>query len=411
METRYAKDFTVIRLLELRDASVLEIFKQGERAGQLERTSTGTRFRYDQVYLEKGLPSIAFSLPRERREVHMLGDRLVPFFSGLLPGGSRRDALARVCGTARDDEFTLLAALGPECVGDVGVLPVGASVDAYPVPDSSEFSFESLYSASITKSDLTNEPVFPGRATKFAGELLPEPHREEHCLVKFGTGVSEAENEFWCLQLAKKAGLRVVSSKLMRDSQGTVALLVERYDRMIRPGDGGVTKLGQEDACQFLGRSPSDQYRVTLSSIMHAIARHATSPINEGIGLLELLSFNYLVGNGDFHARDITLLKDSAAGTVTLAPAYGLRTTLPLGKDSLALLLGSESKEVRGSQLAAFGEQWGVPYSATVILLNRIVELVLGHMEEGLDWLSQDQRCELLSKITQRSAHLLDVVG
>src|SRR5215475_7906669 len=64
-----------------------------------------------------------------------------------------------------------------------------------------------------------------------------------------GEFVGHAENEHFCLELARAVGLPVVDSRIMH-FQDEVAIVVERYDR-IRTNTG-LRRVHQEDICQAL---------------------------------------------------------------------------------------------------------------------------------------------------------------
>jgi serine/threonine-protein kinase HipA len=84
--------------------------------------------------------------------------------------------------------------------------------------------------------------------------------------------------------------------------------------------------LHQEDACQFLNRYPADKYRLSLREVADGLMELTTAPQIEILNLLRQYVFSYLIGNGDMHAKNISLqtLED---GTITLTPLYDLICT------------------------------------------------------------------------------------
>lgn len=66
-----------------------------------------------------------------------------------------------------------------------------------------------------------------------------------------------AENEHFCLALARALGLPVATSTVMR-FEGEVVFVVDRYDRQAT--DRGVIRIHQEDMCQALGVPPMHKY-------------------------------------------------------------------------------------------------------------------------------------------------------
>ena len=64
------------------------------------------------------------------------------------------------------------------------------------------------------------------------------------------------ENEHFFMQMAADCGLRVARTRLLHDSHGRSALLLERFDRH------GDIRIAQEDACQVAGAYPASKYRI-----------------------------------------------------------------------------------------------------------------------------------------------------
>jgi serine/threonine-protein kinase HipA len=73
-----------------------------------------------------------------------------------------------------------------------------------------------------------------------------------------GQFAGHAENEHFCLELARAVGLPVVDSRIMH-FRDEVAIVVERYDR-IRTANG-LRRVHQEDICQALSIQPTHKYQ------------------------------------------------------------------------------------------------------------------------------------------------------
>src|SRR3954471_2840943 len=104
----------------------LNVFLNGRRVGVLRRASTGAiDFLYDQAWLtwESTFP-ISLSLPL--RENRYIGAPVINVFDNLLPDSDaiRRRVAERV-GAGGTDAYSLLAALGHDCVGALHFLPDG----------------------------------------------------------------------------------------------------------------------------------------------------------------------------------------------------------------------------------------------------------------------------------------------
>lgn len=95
------------------------MFLSGRLVGRLGRESSGAiDFTYDATWLawDSAIP-ISLSLPL--REDRYIGDPVVAVFDNLLPdNGDIRRRLAEQAHADGSDAYSLLAALGRDCVGD-----------------------------------------------------------------------------------------------------------------------------------------------------------------------------------------------------------------------------------------------------------------------------------------------------
>jgi serine/threonine-protein kinase HipA len=173
------------------------------------------------------------------------------------------------------------------------------------------------------------------------------------------------ENEHFFMKMAKQCGLDVAPARLVRDREGAAGLLVERFDRQ-RVG-GHWRGLHQEDACQLLNRYPADKYRLSTADVAGALGVCA-SPLAERLRLIELVAFSYLVGNGDLHGKNVSVLERS--GTLQLSPAYDLLSTRPYGDRHLAVKLEGRDVNLKRKDLLAFGARHAVPPRAVEATLD-----------------------------------------
>ena len=104
---------------------VLDVWWDGRIAGQLTQDPHGTLgFAYRPGWLrDADAPALSVSLPK--REEPFSRRECRPFFGGLLPEESRRDAVARVLGVSRANDFALLDRLGGDVAGALQLLPPG----------------------------------------------------------------------------------------------------------------------------------------------------------------------------------------------------------------------------------------------------------------------------------------------
>lgn len=159
-----------------------------------------------------------------------------------------------------------------------------------------------------------------------------------------------AENEHFCLTLAKALGLPVVTSAI--HYFGDIAVLVtERYDR-IRSGDA-VRQIHQEDFCQTLGKMPALKYQnkggPSAREIAAHIREHSSRPQEDESRFIDALLFNWLIAGTNGHPKNYSLLLASNS-RVRLAPLYDLSSALlsqnqePHRDAKLAMKIGGKYK-------------------------------------------------------------------
>jgi serine/threonine-protein kinase HipA len=128
--------------------------------------------------------------------------------------------------------------------------------------------------------------------------------------------------------LAVRLGLPVPATAIWRIEGGGTILVVERYDR--RREAETIQRLHQEDFCQALGRSPLRKYQKEggprPGEVADILRLYGSLPSEDLRLLIRWGLFNWLYGNCDAHAKNISLLFGPARGT-RLAPFYDLVCT------------------------------------------------------------------------------------
>lgn len=138
-----------------------------------------------------------------------------------------------------------------------------------------------------------------------------------------------AENEHFCMMLARSLGLGTATSKIMRFGDVTV-IVVDRFDRA-RQGTH-VLRIHQEDMCQAMARMPLQKYQnqggPSAADVMNLIRQHSAARDEDAVRFMDALIYNWLVMGTDAHAKNYAFLI-GAGGRVRLAPLYDLSSALP----------------------------------------------------------------------------------
>ena len=343
--------------------------------------SLAASFSYDEAFLADAskLP-VAIHLPRQRAPFVTRGVNLHSFFACLLPEGLRLRALVRICKTSEDDLFSLLIAAGPDTVGDVSVVRAGelpqelrASVD---LDRLSEVIFQDVLAESLTYEGRGPEASVPGIQAKVSASMISVPVRGAKKAERFILKLTPtdyprlAENEAFFMAMARACKIPTASTRLIEDGGGEVALLVRRFDRLARTHQSVPEKIHQEDMCQVLERYPADKYNVELREVFEGLDV-CFAPRVERLKLLRQLAFSYVIGNGDLHARNVSVQRH--LGRYKLTPAYDLLSTLPYGDQTVALPLEGRDKNWKARDLVAFALRHGVPTAAVQQMLSDLL--------------------------------------
>ena len=308
-------------------------------------------FRYRLRFTEAALDEfgensrvLSLGLPITRTEVrdrdHRTGTNPVgAFLEGLLPEGNLRTQLAAALNVASFDKMALLRHVGRECAGAVQFMPEGQAPSRGRVIPLSDSDVADLVADlptyhlvdSIPQASLAGiqDKVLLARIDDESWGLPVEGAASTH-LVKpqplTGSLPGLVEAEHWALRVARDGGLNAAHSSLA-SFRGRSAVIVERYDRI------NGRRVHQEDLCQALGLPPGDKYERQgehrLRNLVRLATPQAADPVEFQHDILAAVVANAVLGNGDAHSKNYSLLI-SPAGAVTLAPLYDVAPVMAL---------------------------------------------------------------------------------
>lgn len=323
------------------------------------------RFQYDPTWLaSKGACPLSLRLPLRKEPFDP--DHAHPFFANLLPEGDVRARIARGLGVSESNDFQLLEELGGDCAGALTLLPEGAS----PLTQG-EYQLVPPDELDRMIEEMPRRPLLTaqeGLRLSLAGaqEKIPVYLKDGKIYLPRGSNASShilkpaitrfpntVENEAFCMMLAADSGLPVPKAVIRKGRQRVY--LSERYDR--RTSGGKLVRIHQEDFCQALGVDFSRKYEAEggpgLKDCFALLDKHSSEPILDKRNLLKAVVFNYLIGNCDAHAKNLSFLLDD--GAVRLAPFYDLVSTKVYGtlSQKFAMRIGGQ---LRGEWVAK--ENW-----------------------------------------------------
>jgi serine/threonine-protein kinase HipA len=159
-----------------------------------------------------------------------------------------------------------------------------------------------------------------------------------------------AANEFFCLSVARTAGLAVPNFQLSDDG---AALILDRFDL----SDGAY--LGFEDFCVLNGLQTADKYSGSYESRLFKRLGDYVGPgarTKSARDLFRLFVLNCALRNGDAHLKNFGILYSDVNGDAELAPVYDLVTTTAyLPQDAMALTLNGTTRWPDARKLIELG--------------------------------------------------------
>lgn len=357
----------------------LGVWLYGTRIAEISNKGRGydLTMRYTEEACDRwpgNSPILSCSLPLGRAALNP-----TEYFRGLLPEGQHLQYLAARAGVTTSDLYRLLARYGRDVAGAVVVSasePDERGGDAIPYDDESlADEVAGLEERPLALYD-DSELSIPGLQNKLlliktaGGWARPAGGRPSTHILKVEDrrfpGMAALEHA--AMSLARRLGLTTAETEVV-NLGGIDCITVSRFDRVIG-ADGGLRRVHQEDICQALGVNPqSNQGRGKyegyggpgLAQVARLLDRHARSPQQELTRLVRAVAFNTIIGNGDAHAKNLSLLH-TEPGVIELAPLYDTVPTAmwPKLPDRAAMHINGVMvlSQVRLSDVVAEATRW-----------------------------------------------------
>ena len=387
-----------------RAARCLDVWLYGTRVAILDEPS---RFRYRLRFTEEAFDTfgsnariLSIALPFTEHAVRDTGPTSRPvsaWLEGLLPEGNIRKHLASTLRVESTDKMSLLAAVGPECAGAVQFLSSGLAPGEGSVRPLTDEELQRLIVDLPTLHNPEGTAIQASLAgiqdkvllTRLPGQRWGWPQggaASTHLIKPEPTvgGVLEhlVQTETWALGVARTSGISAANATLDRFEE-RAAIVVERFDRR---EDG--SRIHQEDFTQILSLEPDAKYESTreantrgtrLSRVAALAGERAASPYEFRRRLLEAVTFNVIIGNGDAHSKNYSILIQPS-GEVSLAPLYDAAPVMylnPRFKQTGHVIASRTNIDwVDLKDLVAEGRSWGLDEKSARSVVTDTVERV-----------------------------------
>lgn len=338
---------------------ILDVYLNEKLVGKFQQDLQGRfLFQYDEHYIaDQNSYAISRSMPLSN-EIYQ--DQIVrPFFNNILPEGNVRELIAKYLGVSPKNPYSLLRSIGGECAGALAFYPLGQippKQDKKDIEILNDKRLLEILNIACTRpllAGMDNIRIsLAGAQNKLAVTKVDDKIAiihgttpTTHILKPLIEGIDESvQNELFCLKLAKLVGINTPNVE-MNWVADIPYFLVERYDR-VRSKDGEILRIHQEDFCQALSIMPEQKYEneggPSIKQSLELISDVSSLPITDRRKFLQLIIFNYLIGNSDAHGKNFSFLYKNNMSE--LAPAYDLLCTevYPHVSLKMAMKIGSK---------------------------------------------------------------------
>lgn len=388
----------------------LNIFLNEVLVGQITLLpGDASLFTFDDSYVESPLPpilsqSFISSFGELKTQFNPVRTRLHPFFSNLLPEGHLRDYLAAKNNINTKREFPLLEALGADLPGAITAYPADnvRPPSEISVPIAPQETGLMPYRFSLAGVQLK----FSALKKPLGGLTIPASGVGGNVIIKLPSLNFEQvpENEYTIMTLARRIGIDVPLCDLVALDQieglpplgllhGKQALAIQRFDR----GPNHV-KIHMEDFAQVYGIYPEDKYDHASYTTLAKTTWTLCNTVDT-VEYIRRLAFSILVGNGDMHLKNWSLIYPDGR-TPRLSPAYDLLSTIPyIPSDTMALNLG-RVKEMQLCTLNVFDHMAKKAGIAQPLVRDTVMQTVMATRDAWSD----------LKKEAPISAQLIDII-
>ncbi len=356
----------------------LGVYWDRDEIGRLQRVDERSREYFFQY--TSPVRAISLSLPISAEPFTPAQSR--PFFDALLPEGAVRERIASQLKLAASDSYGLLSELGRDCAGALQILAAERLSETPSVRWLDDRELDTLIEElprhplgihtedqhlRLSLAGVQNKAVLVRDDAGVFGKpldgmpsthiLKPEPPNSDY------PGL--ATNECFCMRLAVSCGLPAADVQLI-EIAGRPCLVVQRFDREL--SSFPPERVHQEDLCQALGLTPDFKYQrdgwalPSYAALAALLDEHSSSPGLDRLAGAQAAVFNFLIGNADAHAKNISLIHGEQG--IHLAPLYDVVCTAayPELDTHLALSIGDEldADSITSTHLADLAEDFSL---------------------------------------------------
>jgi serine/threonine-protein kinase HipA len=363
--------------------SALHVWMNGDLVG-VWFTAPGKPhvFRYEASWVASAHGrALSLSIPITPGAHEVRGAAVENYFDNLLPDSDAiRKRLQTRFKTRGVDAYSLLTAIGRDCVGAVQLLP----------PNEAPVGYNQIESRALTEADVeqqllnvtTNNPL--GAADDAAEFRISIAGAQEKSALLYHQGQwsrplgatptthilklplglvggrnldlsQSVENEWLCAKILGELQFAVARTEMVQFGR-TQALVVERFDRQWITQTSAppwIARLPQEDFCQATATAPHEKYEQDggpgIARCLHLLSASEQAVADKRRFALTQLAF-WLLAATDGHAKNFSIF-NLRGGAFVMTPLYDVLSAWPIvgtGHNKLPLQKVNMAMALRG---------------------------------------------------------------
>lgn len=412
----------------------LMVYLNSRLVGRLNRQASGAiDFHYDGTWLswEHAIP-VSLSLPL--REDRYIGDPVVAVFDNLLPDNEQiRHRMAVRVKADGYDAYSLLAAVGRDCVGALQFLPEGSTpapagtVDGRPATDAEiaqklrELGQKPLgvdeddaFRISIAGAQEKTALLYRKGRWHIPYGTTATTHILKPQIGQRGSGIDlsrSVENEYFCMKLTQAFGVPAAEVDIA-DFDDLRVLVVERFDRRWTRAER-LLRLPQEDCCQALSVPPTRKYEPEGGPGMQMILKFlqaSDEPKSDQEMFLRAQVLFWLLGTTDGHAKNFSVFL-MPGGRFRLTPLYDVMSAQPNfdagelrhNQMKLAMAVGNKRhyaiRTILPRHFVQIAAQAGFTKQRVEAIFSELVEVLPTAVEKSVSDLPKDFPAQIADSI------------
>ncbi|MBI3712822.1 MAG: type II toxin-antitoxin system HipA family toxin [Burkholderiales bacterium] len=403
----------------------LNVWMNGELVGAWMVDRGTHTFRYGESWLQSPhRRALSLSLPISA-SLEIKGIEVKHYFDNLLPDNDKIRMRVSQRFKSKTDTFSLLQAIGRDCIGAVQLLPEDATPDGWNriqcerlSASEVELALHAASSDDVFQDDNDHFRISIAGAQektallRYRGQWC-RPHGSTPTthILKLPLGViagggarvdfsDSVQNEWLCAQIMSALGLPTAKTWIDNFGAQTV-LIVERFDRQRMDNDTWIARLPQEDFCQALGISPDMKYEKHGGPGMQQCLQLLQGSQDKKDTLFFVLTqlVFFLMAAPDGHAKNFSLFLQRG-GTYEMTPLYDVLSAWPyigngshqLNSHKAAMAMALRAKNAHYAFKEIHTRHWhqlamkhgGVATWEAMIAMATKVEKALAKVEEQL---------------------------